>query len=333
MPSTGFLLRLKQKKVERKDLIIAILVFLIIALIFFGWYYFKAKRNPLPDISGPGATYQYQFSIYEPKILKRPLGVAVSPWGDVVVADSVNHRLAVFGPDGQFKKTLGGPGSGPGQFNYPTSVAVSGNKIYVADFYNKRVQVLDLNGKQLSVFPSAQDRQQIGPVVMPVTVATDRRGNLYVSDLSVQRILVYDAQGKMLRSFGKAGTSPGELSYVNGIAVDDAGDGKIYLSNSNNGRVDEFTMDGKFIRTLSASRRLSNPKGIAFDMENHRIYVADVFIHQVLGINSDGNIFETIGGRGFDPGKFNFPTAVAVDDQGKLYVADRENNRIEVFER
>ncbi|MFZ5640509.1 MAG: 6-bladed beta-propeller [Bacillota bacterium] len=334
MQLTEFWARIKQKKINQKDLTIAILVFIILALVFFGWYYFRAKRNPLDiDVLAPGAKYRYLFSIYDPENLRRPLGVTVSPWGDVLIADSVNHRIAVFDRNGGFKKTLGGPGSGAGQFNYPSGVAVSGKKIYVADFYNQRVQVIDFDGKQLSVIPSARDRQKVGPSVMPVTVTTDRSGNLYVSDLSLQRILVFNDAGKFIRSFGRAGSNPGELSYVNGIAVDDDGDGRIYLSNSNNGRVDEYTMDGRFVKTISGSRVLTNPKGITFDRDNHRVYVADTFAHQIFGIGTDGNVFENIGKRGIDSGGFNFPTAVATDDEGRLYIADRENNRVEVYAR
>lgn len=61
-----FWLKLKQKKLEKKDLIIAILVFLVLALVFFGWFYFRDKRNPftLPE---QGAKYSYLYSIYDPE--------------------------------------------------------------------------------------------------------------------------------------------------------------------------------------------------------------------------------------------------------------------------
>lgn len=327
----SLLTKLKDKKIEKKDLVIAILVFTIIALLFFAWY-FMHRHNPLegstPNLGG--AKYNYAYSLYDPKNMQRPLGVAVNDEGEVFVADTVNHRIAVFNTQGGFERTIGGPGSGPGQFNYPSSVACFGNKIYVCDFYNQRVQVLDLSGKQLSVIPSPRDRQKVGQVVMPVTITTDKSGNLYISDLSVQRILVFGPDGEFVRAFGKGGANPGELSYVNGIAVDDK-QGKIYLANSNNARIDEFTLEGKYVRMLPASKSLINPKGIAFDEATGRLYTADTFAHRVTGIRSDGQLFEDIGTRGVQMGQFNFPTAVAIDSEGKLYVADRDNNRVEVF--
>lgn len=142
------------ERVKQKDLIIAILVLIIIALLFFGWHYLKTKRNPIDQgVSLPGARYEYIFSIYDSQRLKRPLAVAVSSWGEIVAADSVNHRIAVFDRNGNFVKALGSPGSGAGQFNYPTGLAVSGRKIYVADFYNQRVQVIDFEGKQSWSYP------------------------------------------------------------------------------------------------------------------------------------------------------------------------------------
>lgn len=328
----GLIQKLKQKKIDRRDLALAIMAFIIIAMAFFGWYYFKAGRNPLDTVTLPGAPeYRYLLSVYDPKRLKRPLGVAVNSWGDIYIADSANHRLVVFDQNGRFKKTLGGPGTGEGRFYYPAGVAVSGNKVYVADFYNQRVQVLDQDGNFLAVLPSPRDRNKLGPVIMPITVATDSKGNLYVSDLSKQRILVFDEKGSFQYSFGKGGSGRGELSYVNGIAVDDAGKGRIYLANSNNGRIDVYSMKGEYISTLAGSKSLLNPKGIAFDRDSGNLLVADTFAHRIAVFNEEGNVVQTVGTRGIEPGGFNFPTAVTVDDEGRMYVADRENNRVEVY--
>ncbi len=324
-----FWARLKSRRIDKRDLTIAILVVFIIALIYFGWNYFKTKKDPFA-ISVPGSSYRYLFSMYNPQNLKRPLAVAVSPWGDVVVADSVNHRLVLFDRNGQFKKTLGGPGSGPGQFHYPTGVAVCGDKIYVADFYNQRVQVVDFEGRQIGTLPRDTDRKQLGPAIMPITLAVDSKDNVYVSDLSSQRILRFDSAGKLNLIFGKAGSNQGELSYVNGIAIDEK-QKKIFLANSNNARVEEYTLEGKFSKTLCGKKDLTNPKGVAFNTANNRIYVVDTLAHQVLGISPDGGVFDIIGKRSLEADGFNFPTGIAVDGDGRLYVADRENNRVQVY--
>ena len=333
MSASTVLKNLRNKKINKKDLIIFILGFIIVALVFFGYNYFRTKQNPVNlDLSPDFKSHNYLFSIYRPGELNRPLGVAVSQWGDIFVADSTNHRIAVYDINGQPMGFIGKSGSGPGEFNYPTGVAVHGRKLYVADFYNQRIQVLDFNGKQLSVLPRATDLRKIGAAIMPVTVAVDEAGNLYISDVSRQKILVFDDKGNYVSSFGRPGSNPGELAYVNGIAVD-YNDGLIYLSNSNNSRIDIFDLEGNFKGVAAGSGILANPKGIAFEESTGFLYVADTLAHQIHVIDKDGKEVERIGQRGLDAGQFNFPTAVAVDRKGKVFVADRENDRVQVFGR
>ncbi|GAB4256233.1 6-bladed beta-propeller [Thermincola ferriacetica] len=332
MRLNALLNKIREKKVNKKDLIIAILILIIAALIFFGWYYFRTKRNPFTVTFTPPDKHKYLFSIYEPGVMSRPLGVAVSEWGDVFVADSANHRVAVFDANGAFKAVLGKQGAGPGEFNYPTGIAVYGRKIYVADFYNRRVQVLNFDGKQLSVLPRGKDLRELGGNIFPVTVAVDRSGNVYVSDVSQHRIVVFDDSGRFVRYFGRAGSNPGELSYVNGIAVNEDA-GEIYLANSNNGRIDTFDLNGRYLPDRISGKGAANPKGVAFEETSGNLYVADTLAHKIHVLDKQGNEIETIGQRGLDIGQFNFPTAVAVDNRGRIYVADRGNNRIQVFGR
>ncbi|PKM80352.1 MAG: 6-bladed beta-propeller [Firmicutes bacterium HGW-Firmicutes-14] len=325
--------KIRNKKVNKKDLVIVILLFIIAALIFFGWNYFRTKQNPISiDIAPSAKAHKYLFSIYEPGVLSRPLGVAVSQWGDIIVADSANHRIAIFDANGKFTKFIGKMGQGPGEFNYPTSVAVHGGKIYVADFYNQRVQALNFNGEQLSVLPNSRDTREIGSGIMPVTLAVDKNGKLYVSDVSQQKILIFDDKGRFTGSIGNGGSGDGQISYVNGIAVN-VDSGEVCLSNSNNSRIDVFTLEGKYMGQRLGPKQVANPKGIAFEESTGMLYVADTLAHRILVSDREGKIVEYIGRRGLDSGQFNFPTAVAIDKRGRLYVADRENNRIQVFDR
>lgn len=326
------LLKIKNKKINRKDLTIAILVFIILAINLFGWFYFRTKQNPIQlNITPLKKNHEYLYSIYEPGVLSRPLGVAISQWGDVYVADSANHRLVVFDANGSLKETLGKAGEKAGEFNYPTSVAIKGKRIYVADFYNQRVQVLDTKGNQLSSLPRGEDLREIGSKIMPVALAIDKMGNLYVSDVSKQQILVFDDNGRFIRAFGKGGSNPGELSYVNGLAVN-YDDKEIYLANSNNSRIEVFNLEGRYLGERAGGKLLTNPKGIAYEESSGFLYVADTLAHKIYAFDKEGNLVETIGQRGLEANQFNFPTAVAVDNKGRLFVADRENDRVQVYE-
>ena len=71
---------------------------------------------------------------------KYPYSVAVDGSGNVYVADTENHRIQKFGPDGTFLTQWGSLGSGDGEFNRPYGVAVEGGFVYVADTNNHRIQ-------------------------------------------------------------------------------------------------------------------------------------------------------------------------------------------------
>ena len=79
--------------------------------------------------------------------------------GRLYVADSHLHRIFVYGTDGRFVGAWGARGSGKGEFNFPTNIALDGKgNVYVVDTGNFRVQVFDSEGRFLSAFGEAGDR-------------------------------------------------------------------------------------------------------------------------------------------------------------------------------
>ncbi|MBI1784045.1 hypothetical protein HYR69_02785 [Candidatus Sumerlaeota bacterium] len=80
----------------------------------------------------------------EPGHFQRPLALIYLPPEKLIIADSCNHRLATFTTDGKFVGTWGEVGKSPGQFNYPYDLTLGRDGlIYVAEFGNNRIQVLD----------------------------------------------------------------------------------------------------------------------------------------------------------------------------------------------
>jgi sugar lactone lactonase YvrE len=85
-----------------------------------------------------------------PGELRRPQGLCLSPQGDIVVADSVNHRIQVFDTDGNLLHCWGEYGKAPGKLSYPYDVAVdAGGRVYVMEFGNFRLQVFTREGESL----------------------------------------------------------------------------------------------------------------------------------------------------------------------------------------
>ena len=124
-------------------------------------------RLGTPGVAGAG-----------PDTFNRPTDVVVAPNGDVFVADghggNSNARIVKFTRDGRFIKTWGKPGSGPGEFDTPHSLAMDSiGRLFVADLNNLRVQVFDQEGTFLFAWT------QFG---MPGGLSIDRRDMLYVAD-------------------------------------------------------------------------------------------------------------------------------------------------------
>ena len=91
-----------------------------------------------------------------------------------------------------------------------------------------------------------------------------------------------------------------------------------------------FENDGTFVRQIGVGR-LSKPHGII--VHNKRVFVAEGGNHGILVFTLDGQLIRTIGSQGSGPGQFNGPYAVAFapGEDGVMYVLDRGNCRIQVF--
>lgn len=167
--------------------------------------------------------------------MSRPTGVVCA--GDrLFVVETAAHRVRVMESDGDWR-TVGDRGEMPGDFNYPTSIAVDGATLLVGDTLNFRIQRLDPeSGDPIGAFGRLGD----SPGEMPRIkgVAVDRLGHVWVSDAHLDRVSVYDPDGRLLISIGRRGEAAGEFSFPAGIAAHP--DGRIAVADSLNRRVQVF---------------------------------------------------------------------------------------------
>lgn len=122
-----------------------------------------------------------------PGEFNRPEGLGIDAHDRLYVADSCNHRIQVFSPDGQFLRAYGRAGSGLGELSYPYDVQVdAAGRQYVCEFGNSRIQVFDADGRPLEIIggPGAAP----GRFNNPWAIALDSRGNLYVADSQNHRV-------------------------------------------------------------------------------------------------------------------------------------------------
>lgn len=174
--------------------------------------------------------------------LLRPTGVAYEPKTKrLFVADTHAHQIKVFDPEGKLISTIGEHGEGPGQFNYPTHIAVLHEKLYVSDTLNARVQVISTpTGRYLGTV--GKRGLFIGNMVRPKGVATDSEHNVYVIESYHDYLLVFNRRGEFLLPIGGVGGSAGSFHLPAGVWVDARN--RIFVADMLNGRVAVFQFLG-----------------------------------------------------------------------------------------
>jgi DNA-binding beta-propeller fold protein YncE len=224
-----------------------------------------------------------------------PVDVTTDTSGSIYVVDRDNHRIQEIADDGTFKRKWGSEGSGSGQFQDPTGIAIgSDGNVYVADAGNDRIQKFTQEGTFIGEWGSTGDGN--GEFDNPTKVTVKSDGTVYVADTDNNRIQYFTSEGDFLGKFGSSGDGDGEFNSPQGIDIDD--DGNIYISDMDNYRVQKFNSDHEFVYKFGSAGAPLNYFGM---------------MGSSVAVNNHG------------------PLDVAVDAEGRLYVLDGINNRIQVF--
>jgi len=166
-------------------------------------------------------------------------------------------------------------------------------------------------------------------LVKPYGVATSPGGLVYVTDTASRRVFVFDAERRTVTFLGDKGAA--KLAKPTGIAVDPSG--TVFVADATHNRIFGFAPSGGLLLAIGRDGEFESPAGMAVDGTRKRLYVADSKKHQVFCYSTvDGSAVRTIGRRGSEAGEFNFPTNVSVDQEGRLYVTDTLNFRIQSFD-
>ena len=277
---------------------------------------------------------------------QNPVGVAVAQRrGLLYVADSANARVQRFNYKGKFVSAWGWgvtdgsaksqvcrsktdclagiPGSGAGQFSFPTSVAVDSSKVrsdvYVGDAGNNVVQRFHANGRYESTIDGSAAPQ--GHFAFIAGVAVDQNGNLWVADAGTGNVVEFDPLGNFLQQW-----APG--FSLQAIAVD-ATHNAVYLINGG-GATERFTLSGGSETAIDSG----SGTALALDPQTGNLYVDhgnDVAVYNFNGVRIDTlySLGAATNSRGVAYRSTGHGTNAGRSD--RLYVSDLVNNNVTIY--
>jgi DNA-binding beta-propeller fold protein YncE len=252
----------------------------------------------------------------------------------IVVTDTGNHVVYLFDQEGNFIKTFGNHGSGPGEFQRPTGIrADAQGRFWVTDRRNAEVDVFDGEGNYLFSVGERGDRKGQFTEPQGIYILDEL---VYVTDVASSTVNVFNLEGRWLKTCGGAEATDPPLGITEFIVVDD--ERQVYLADEANGRVVVFERGGRPIYTLGHRGQgrgafVQDVEGIALDAAG-RLYVADEAGKRINVFTKEGQFLAVLGkGAGNGPGEFNSPNGLFIHKElNWLLVADQGNQRIQVFD-
>ncbi|MCP4105137.1 MAG: hypothetical protein GY749_06315 [Desulfobacteraceae bacterium] len=279
----------------------------------------------------------------------KPAGIAIDEEDFVYVSDSYCHRIQKFSPTGEFVLKWGKYGTGDEELNTPGGIAVDKKRgyVYVVDSGNSCIKKFDLNGNFLFKWSGdfrllrIDGGEYFELPYLPSGIAVDEDGFVYVSDPLNFMIKKFTPHGELVTSWEIISSQFPLVSVPVGVAVDS--NNAIYVTSF---AADLYNLD-KLLDSKSNIQKFnsdgSNGKIFCqYDIESilldiwtddtNNIYVTDVTNSRIDKFSHESaNLLARIENSGYLPGQIKFPIGLCTNKDGKLYVSDTGNHRIQVF--
>jgi len=166
-------------------------------------------------------------------------------------------------------------------------------------------------------------------------VAVDAQDRVYVFNRGEHPMIVFEADGRFVASWGE-----GEFTRPHGLTL--GPDGTLYCADDGGHCIRKYSLDGQLLMTIGtpdepaprhSGQPFNQPTKVAFDPSTDDLYIADGYGNaRVHKFSADGEHLFSWGEYGTDPGQFNLVHSICTDGDGKVYVADRESHRVQVFD-
>ena len=166
-------------------------------------------------------------------------------------------------------------------------------------------------------------------------VSVDSKDNVYVFNRGTHAMIVFDSEGNVLRTWGDG-------IFTSPHAVTLGPDDEVYCVDNADHTVRKFTTEGKLLMTIGEKDRpapamsgtpFNKPAHLAVHGPSGDLFIADGYSNaKVHRYTPDGKYVSSWGESGTGDGQFNIVHNIAIDDDGWVYIADRENHRVQVFD-
>lgn len=270
--------------------------------------------------------FRYVASLYADGaggMFSAPQGVACGPGAQVIVADTGNGRVSRFRfENGSFSSA--GAQHWP-ELARPTRLQVgSRGDLYALDDRTRRVARFSADGAFLAhVEPPGK-----GPsgAFVPRSFKLDAKDNVYLLDIGSEQVVVLDPAGAVLRQIA----FPAAYGFFSDLAV--APNGAVYLIDTVQRMVYIAQPQSTEMKPLTASLKeyVLFPTHMAIDADG-MLYITDQNGSSLLLVNPAGGVVTRQLAAGWKEGLLRYPSQACISASGEIFIADRENNRIQVF--
>ena len=251
--------------------------------------------------------------------MRAPEAVAMDHRGNVVIADTGNHRVLVVARDGTLVDEFGGYGWDVDRLDTPSDVSVyRGFYTYVLDEGNRRVARYDVEGDYVDLVVTEDEAGS------PVAIAVGTAGGLLLVDTDSQSVLSYSQFDEALEPVGRFGLDRGGLLAPSDVAAGPSRE--IAVADPGRFSVEIFDEFGAPLYSVSAPDTLE-PRDIAFDAFGN-VLVVDARHNRVLAFPAGGGP-HTTSLSGLPDFRF---TAIALGVAGELIALDGETGRVQLIE-
>ncbi len=253
--------------------------------------------------------------------LNRPEGVACGE-KFVVVADTRNNRLVRYGYDGS---AVTAEAEFPlGKSNPVLLQLNSKGDFYFLDGRERRIVILSASGERIGFLnpknmPSSKD-------IVPKSFRIDVDDNIYILDIFFQNVVVLDPDWQLLKKI----PLPKDHGFFSDLAVDRQG--KIYVLDSVEGIVHTVASGGTAFTPLTGSMKeiMNFPARLSVDARGF-VYLVDQNGSGLGLVAPDGESLGRKLGLGWNKSGLFYPSQICISAGGDLFIADRDNNRVQMF--